>query len=267
MKAVPALFALALVATSLPAMAQADETNLALLSTFCDAGKIHGASCERAKFYPDARTGGCDVKLTPDRYSGKYLGAGDSLLVVRYESDCEAHVNDFGGFALFQRMRSTYSFRGFQPGMQGTDCLTFARSEREDVLICLTGHMGQGDLETRLAQVVFKEDQSKRIAMSLDFLVEAEDTMGAYGSNVVDCYGQTKYFGLSKLAAGPQPNTVTLEVSYADAETIRTACGKGFPKPEETYGELAAGEAYVPEGYEKQGKMIINLATRKVTVQ
>jgi hypothetical protein len=266
-KALPIFFALSLIPASLPATAQADDTDRALLSTFCDTGNIQGASCKRARFYPDAGRRGCDVKLTPDRYGGKFLGSGKPLLVVNYESECEAHVNDFGGVVLFEQVGGTYSFRGFQPGMQGTHCVTLARSEREDVLICLTGHMGQGDIETRLAQVVFKEEPSKRITMSLDFLVQAENTVGVYGSNVVDCYGQTTYFDVSKLSAGPQPNTVTVEVSYADADTIRTACGKGFPKPEETYGELAAGEAYVPEGYEKQGKLIIDLASRKVTAQ
>ena len=36
--------------------------------------------------------------------------------------------------------------------------------------------------------------------------------------------------------------TVTVSVEYADAATIRTACGKGFPKPKETFGQLPKGE-------------------------
>lgn len=266
-KALFVLFALSLVSAFLPAATHAEEADRALLSAFCDAGNIQGASCKRAKLYPDAGRRSCDVKLTAGRYSGKFLASGNSLLVVSYESECEPHATDFGGAALFEQVGSTYRFRGFQPGMPGTDCVTLARSEREDVLVCLTGHMGQGDLETGVAQVVFAEGPGKRLTMSLDFLVTAEDTIGAYGSNVVDCYGQPKYFGLSKLNAGPQPNTVTLEASYADADTIHTACGTGFPKPKETYGELAPGEAYVPEGYEKSGKVIIDLASRKVAVQ
>jgi hypothetical protein len=267
MKAFPTLLALSLVSASLPATTHADEADRVLLSTFCDAGNIQGATCKRAKFYPNAGRRGCDVKLTADRHSGKFLASGNPLLVVNYESECEGHATDLGGAVLFEQVGGTYSFRAFQPGLQGTECVTLARSEREDSLVCLTGHMGQGDLETGVARAVFAEEPGKPITMSLDFLVRAEDTIGAYGSNVVDCYGQTQYFGLSKLSAAPQRNTVTVEVSYADADTIRTACGKGFPKSEETYGELTAGEAYVPEGYEKQGKLTIDLASRKVTVQ
>jgi len=262
------IFALCLVSAPPPATAQSDQADRALLSTFCDAANIQGAACKRAKFYPDAGRRRCAVKLTPDRYSGNFLGSGNSLLVVRYESECEAHVNDFGGVALFEQTGGTYGFRGFRPGMQGSDCLTLGRSEREDLLVCITGHMGQGDLETRLAQVIFKEEPGKRsITMSFDFMVEAEDMVDAYGANVVECTGGATYFGLSKLKAGPQPNMVTVEVSYADADTIRTACGKGFPKPEETYGELGPGQAYVPEGYEKQGRMIVDVLSRKITLE
>jgi hypothetical protein len=261
------LFALLLVSAFLPTAVHADEMDRALLSTFCDAGNIQRATCKRAKFYPNAGRRGCDVKLTAGRYSGKFLASGNRLLVVSYESECEPHATDFGGAVLFEQVGGTYNFRGFQPGMQSTDCVTLARNERDDVLVCITGHMGQGVIETGVAQVVFTEGAGKRVTMSLDFLARAEDTIAAYGSNVVDCDAQAKYFGLDKLSAGPQRNTVALEVSYADADTIRTACGAGFPKPEETYGELAPGEAYVPEGYEKRGKLIIDLASRKVTMQ
>ena len=50
----------------------------------------------------------------------------------------------------------------------------------------------------------------------------------------------------------------------ADADTVKTACGKSFPKPKETFGTLAKGEAYVPSGFEKKGRLVLDLATRKV---
>jgi hypothetical protein len=267
-KAIPAVLALAFSgAFGLSAPAHAEETDRALLSSFCDPARIKGSTCKRAKFYPNAGHRACDATLTKDRYSGKFLASGNPLLIVSYESGCETHATDGGGAVLFEQMGGTYAFRGFQPGMQTNDCVTLAGSKRQDLLICLTGHMGQGDLETGVAQVVFTEDPSKHIAMSLDFLVTAEDTNGAYGSNVVACKERSKYFELSKLSVGPQPNTVTVEASYADAETIRTACGTGFPKPKETFGDLPPGDAYVPEGYEKRGKMTIDLAGRNISLQ
>jgi hypothetical protein len=43
-----------------------------------------------------------------------------------------------------------------------------------------------------------------------------------------------------------------------------TACGKGFPKLLDAIGDLVPGDAYVPEGHEKSGKLVIDLMTCKV---
>ena len=55
--------------------------------------------------------------------------------------------------------------------------------------------------------------------------------------------------------------------THADKETIGTACGKGFPKPKQTFGELGAGEAYVPPGFEKKARFVIDLTSSKVVPQ
>ena len=138
-------------------------------------------------------------------------------------------------------------------------------STQQDVLVCITGHVGQGYLEGGVAQMIFTRNYDKDIGISLDFLMTATDSTGAHGANTVACKASSKYFGVSKIAAGPRPMTVTVNVEYADAATIRTACGKGFPKPKETFGSLPKGERYVPDRYVKKGKFVIELATRAVT--
>ena len=45
---------------------------------------------------------------------------------------------------------------------------------------------------------------------------------------------------------------------------VQDGVRKGFPKPKETFGTLAKGDAYVPSGYEKKGRLVLDLATRKV---
>jgi hypothetical protein len=235
-----------------------------LLSTFCDAANIRGSTCKRAKGYPHAGTRGCDVKLTNDRYRGRFVAAGNPLLVVNYESGCEAHATDNGGAVVFEQRDGKTIFRGFQPGSQAHDCVTAAKDERQDVLVCLTGHIGQGNLESGVAQINFTQDYSKAVSIAPDFLLTAEDSSGAYGANVVTCKQRLKYFEVSELKPGPRPRTLTVKASYADAETIKTACGKGFPKPKEIFGELSPGDAYVPDGYEKHGTFVIDLVTRKV---
>ena len=197
----------------------------------------------------------------------EFLASGNALLIVFYDSDCEAHTTNNGGTIVFEQTGGTYRFRSFQPGTQGSQCVTLPNNKQQDSLICLTGFMGQGILVSGVTQMVFKEDARRRIDISLDALLSAEDSTGAYGSNVVTCNEPLKVFDISKLSAGPRPQTVAVKLKYADAGTIRTACGKGFPRPKELFGKLSRGEAYVPAGYEKKGDFIIDLVTRKVALE
>jgi hypothetical protein len=248
-----------------PTLAQ-DTATRTLLATFCDAPNIHGDSCKRAKGYPGfGGKGGCEVKLLGDRFAGRFVPAGNPLLVVNYESGCESRANDDGGAVVFEQVAGKYGFVGFAPGSRVNECIVVPRSDKQDSLVCLTGHMGQGYLEGGVALMSFTRDYGKGISIAPDFLLTATDSVGAYGSNVVTCKKKPpKYFELSKLAAGPRKATVAFEATWADAETFRTACGKGFPKPKEVFGTLAKGDAYVPEGFEKKGRVMIDLVTRKV---
>jgi hypothetical protein len=247
--------------------ARAAESDRALLSTFCAPADIQGSTCKRAKGYPNADRRGCDVTLQEDRYSGKFLPSGGPLLVVNYESGCEAHATDNGGSVVFEQNGGAYVFKGFAPGAQVDDCLTPAKDDQQNFLICLGSHMGQGVQASWVALMQFKPDAGGRISLAPEILMTAEDANGAYGSNVVTCTERQKYFEVSKLAAGPRPATVIVDASYADAELITTACNKGFPKPEEAIGDLPPGDAYMPSGREKSGKFVIDLVTRKVTPQ
>jgi hypothetical protein len=244
----------------------AAEDDRALLSTFCAAADIAGSACKKAKGYPESGNRTCDVKLAKERHRGKFVD-GRQLLIVGYESSCEPHASDWGGSVVFERVGDKHLFRSFQPGTQVNDCVALAKDTRQDILVCITGHMGQGFLESGVAQVAFTGDPGKGLETSFDFLLNATDTTGAYGANVVTCKEGQKYFGVSKLAAGPRPMTVTVEVEYADAATIRAACSKKFPKPKEVFGKLSKGEAYVPDGYAKKVRFIIDFTTRKVAPQ
>jgi len=267
LKAIGAVILLALggLASSGPALAQArDKTADAdrpLLATFCDAANIKGSACSRAKGYRSGKR--CDVKLQPERYSGKFLADGSTLLVVNYESGCEPHATNFGGSVIFEQKDGGAIFRGYQPGFQANDCITLARNEKQDRLICITGHLGQGHLESGVAEMVFTRDFSSNIDVSLNYFVTGEDATGAYGSNVVECKETSKYFGFAKLGAGPGRDTVAVDIDYADKDTIATACGKGFPRPKEIFGELGPGEAYVPPGHAKKARFVIDLTTSK----
>lgn len=243
------------------------DNDRALLATFCASSNIKGSTCTRARSYPNGRA--CDVKLSKERYTGRFLAAGNALLVINYESECEPHATDFGGVALFEQTGKATRFIRFLPGAQGHDCIVLAKDEQkdgpQDALVCMVGHMGQGILESAVARMAFSRKSGKRIEIAPDFLLRAEDAVSAYGSNVVMCNEGPKYFGLSNLAAGPRRDTVAVDVDYADDATIRSACGEGFPKPKELYHDLLPGEAFVPPGYEKKRRFIIDLVTGNVT--
>jgi hypothetical protein len=250
-----------------PSPARSEDSDRALLASFCDAGNIHGKTCTRAKDYPNAPKRGCDVTLTGDPYRGRFVASGHPLLVVLYESGCEAHATDNGGSVLFEQAGGAWAFSSFQPGMQAGSCVTIAKDDRQDLLVCLNGHMGQGIMETGVARMKFTAP-AHGVGLSVDMLLRAEESTGAFGANTVTCKEPPpRYFELDKLKAGPRPMTVSVEASWADAETFRTACGKGFARPQEAIGDLLPGDAWMPDDRIKRGTVVVDLATRKVTPQ
>jgi len=189
-KSIPPIAALALGATFTfaisPALAQ-DTSTRTLLATFCDAGNIKGDTCTHAKGYPAAGKRNCDVKLLADRFAGRFIASGNPLLVVNYESGCEARATNDGGAAVFELVKGSTSFVGFQPGARVNECVVVPRGEKQDSLVCLTGQMGQGYLEGGVAQMLFARDYGKGIGVKYDFLLRSVDSTGAAGANVVTC--------------------------------------------------------------------------------
>src|SRR4051812_24255570 len=97
---------------------RAQGADHALLSAFCNAADIAGPVCKRARGYPNAGGKACDVKLAGDRYSGRFTASDNPVLVVAYESGCEAHATDSGGAILFELSGDKYVFKSYQPGSQ-----------------------------------------------------------------------------------------------------------------------------------------------------
>jgi hypothetical protein len=234
--------------------AAAQENDRLLLAAFCDLSNIVGSTCKKARLYPDAGSRACDVKLTKERYRGKYV-ADAPLLVIAYESGCEPHATDGGGAVVFELVADKYLFRSFQPGSQTHDCVTVPKDTQQDLLVCITGHIGQGILESGVAQFVFTRSFEQQIGISPDFLMTAEDTTGAWGANTVACKESSKYFGVSKLAAGPRPMTVKVNADYADAATIRAACGKKVSQAEANVRQTVEGRSLCARRLRQEGKV------------
>src|ERR1700742_2030295 len=105
------------------APARAQTSDRALLATFCDTGNIKGSTCKRAKNYPNAPRSGCDVTLGSNSYRGRFIPSANALMVLPYESGCEAHATDNGGAVVFEQINEKYVFRNFLPGVMTRDCI------------------------------------------------------------------------------------------------------------------------------------------------
>jgi hypothetical protein len=241
----------------------AQDPTAALLRQICDGSEIRGNECARAKEYPGGNA--CSVTLSDDRWVGRFISS-QTILLVGYQSDCEPHANNFGGSIVFEQAGQSYVFDSYQPGLVLTECTSLPRSPLQDRLVCLTGHMGQGFLESTISEVVFTRNFSRSIDTSIDVLVTATDSSGAYGVNKVACKEARVLFGFSGLAAGPVSGAVLVTVEYADRRAIAQACRPGarIPKGVVNRRGLDKGEAFIDERTIKRGRFSLDLATRKL---
>ena len=244
------------------AMAVAQTSDGYLLRLICDARNVKESTCAKAKGYPDGRA--CNVELQETRAEGHYLSANSTILLVVYQSDCEAHATNNGGSLIFEKRGATVVFKGYQQGLVVTDCTSVAKGTGQEHLICTTGYLGQGHAVTTLSEIVFTQHIAKKVKAALDVLVEATDDSGAYGANRVECKTTFKLFNLSLPKPGPAPNTVLVQAQSADSDLIRKACAPGRKPPTEAIEPAPSGEAYVKEGELREGRFVVDFATRKI---
>jgi hypothetical protein len=248
-----------------PAHAQ-DASAPALLATFCAAADIEGDTCARAKGYPGHEGESCDVSLGEDRFPGKFIAADNPLLVVDYYSGCDMPVETqtLGGVVVFEQAGGKYRFVGIVPGERALYCAVTSINARQDALVCVARHDYGGSEHTGVATAVVRMSfarDGKGIGIKTDKLLE---TVGSENSNIfrgVACAEKPpQYFQYSTPSAGPRPGTIAVDVAYADAEIIKIACDKGFPKSKGQFFK----KAQVPDGKEKKGRLLIDLITGKV---
>lgn len=115
----PPMF-LALVLFAVPASAEtASPEQRAVLSAICANSDISGLNCKRARKYP--QKGVCNVQL-----AGRLYQVADDttqLVVAPYTSDCEPHVNNFGGSVVLAQKGAGLVLSGYDPGVVlANDC-------------------------------------------------------------------------------------------------------------------------------------------------
>jgi hypothetical protein len=244
--------------------AAAQKNNGALLTHFCAPGDIKGSNCLRAKDYPNGDA--CNVDLGEETpIEGRFISPGIVTVLVRYGSDCEAHATENGGSVVFERTASGLRFLGYQPGLVFESCATVAAEEAQDRLVCITGHMGQGYLETGIAEVLFAR-KDKDLNTDLKYFQRATDSVGANGANAVKCKSKFAWLGFSNAKPGPGPATVLVEAEYADADAIRRACARNAPKTKAS-APAPTGEAFIRDSDIRKARFVLDLASRALMAE
>lgn len=240
----------------------ASPNDVDLLTTICQSGKMDEDECIAAQDYPNGEN--CNIKLSGDRAEGRYFGGDTYYLLLVYNSDCEAHVSSFGGSLLFEKIADNINFKGYHPGLVMRDCLNFP-ANIGDRLICSIAWMGQGYQFQGVVEVKFNKDQAGTISTDFRNLLEANDSIGARGANIIDCNQQLIYFGFDNLKAGPDARTIALDLIYADKAMIDEICAKPDRNAEAGDIPLSEGEGYVAEGEAKTGHFIFKLGKDSLT--
>lgn len=233
-----------------------------LLAAFCAVDDISGSECRHMKNYRSGQT--CTVKLTGKSYAGKLLASSAGIVVADYMSECESHATEFGGSVVLEQTGKGFSFRGFIPAYRSYDCAVVpATSGDHDSLICIMTHSGYGETETSVREFVLARTSPTAIVIShADITSVSNVEAGENGLVRVSCDGDQGFekIDLGQLQAGAAAGTVTVELTYADAASVKAACVSAVSGPDHAISLLHGGDGFLPEAAQKRGRVELNLA-------
>src|SRR5262249_9456485 len=148
----------------------------------------------------DAPTGqACNARLIGERVSGRFLSAAATTLLVPYYSDCEPHVNNFGGALVFDVTNGKLVFLNYLPGYSGHGCIKLPRADGGERLFCNGGFTNQGVTESSIFEAKLTRMPNGEISEDVDIYVRASST-ASYDVEVVECADSQAFFGLNDLA-------------------------------------------------------------------
>jgi hypothetical protein len=233
-----------------------------LLTTFCAVDDISGSECLRMKNYRPGQP--CRVQLTGKSYAGKLLASSAGIVVADYISECESHATEFGGSVVLEQTDKGLSFRGFVPAYRSHDCAVVpATGGDHDGLICIMTHTGYGQTETSVSEFVLARTSQKAIGIShVDITHTSNVEAGENALTRVSCNGDQGFekLGLRQLQAGPAAGIVTVELTYADAASVKAACVSAVSGPDHAISLLYGGDGFLSEAAQKRRRVELKLA-------
>lgn len=233
-----------------------------LLAAFCAVDDIRGSECLRIKNYRPGQT--CSVRLSGKSYAGKLLASSAGMVVADYISECESHATEFGGSVVLEQTSKGLSFRGFVPAYRSHDCAVVPATDGDhDSLICIMTHTGYGQTETSVSEFVLARTSQKAIGIShVDITHTSNVEAGENALTRVSCNGDQGFekLGLRQLQAGAAAGIVTVELTYADAASVKAACVSAVSGPDHAISLLHGGDGFLSEAAQKRRRVELNLA-------
>jgi hypothetical protein len=213
------------------------------LALICAKADIVGHECRNAIGYTssEADERACIVQAENTKIVTGHFLPGRNIEMLGYISDCEGHSNYWGGTLLAERTDGVLRFLGYDRGSQVEDCLTYIRPAIDE-LYCVGDGRLNGDQLIAFGQYTLSADGST-YALTGRALITGRDSDGNYGAQLVGCGNRIEYFDFGNLRAGTLPNTIAMDVTYADAPLIAAACAADAPPVKEAFTSAPTGSA------------------------
>jgi hypothetical protein len=242
LRAFCALFVFApMLALAQPVLAA--DPNDEFLALICAKPDIVGHECRNAIGYTGSEAAGRACIVQPENtgiVTGHFL-PGRNIEMLGYISDCEGHSHYWGGTLLAERIDGTLKFLGYDRGSQVEECLTYVRPAIDE-LYCVGGGRLNGDQLIAFGQYTLSA-AGNTYALSGRVLITGRDSEGNYGAQLVGCGNRMEYFDFGNLRPGAQPNTIAIDLTYADAPLIAAACAPDAPPVKEAFTSAPTGSA------------------------
>jgi hypothetical protein len=235
----------------------------AVLSAICANSDISGLNCKRARKYPQKSV--CNVQL-----AGRLYQVADDttqLVIAPYTSDCEPHVNNFGGSVVLVQKGAGLVLSGYDPGVVlANDCQAAKSGSDSDQIYCVTSDTHRGVTESDLSAYSVQSDSSGKYSItSGKTIATAEDQRLYLGYLSVHCDHHIDFFDLSHLDAGPAQGTLALDVVYADSQIIGAACAPGKSPIKDVRFRSSPGQANIKPDAAKKARYVYDTQSGEFT--
>lgn len=133
---------------------------------------------------------------------------------------CEGHFNNFGGMAIFNKLKHEYKISEFYPGNRMEDCVVANASANKDALFCFSApSVHQGELAEGFGPIVFKDGGKAE----MDTWLTATNIDNMIGPTV-DCNDRKAIHHLESVHISGA--IIELMGTYLDPKDAKIACDR-----------------------------------------